>query len=989
MNALVSKGHYVISAIGYAAPSHKPTIIKRALRRDFAHALQESMGMDAERAEQEARACGASVSVWSVWNRLEGNALGNLPSWCDATHLSRTLPAVLASGWDERAQEDREILQALSGVDYDIFVQGVCEHMRSDPPFVERVDSVLSVVAPTVAFALSAKRIPQALLRTLEKCIETVFAQMDPDIVSGWDGSLKYPTSAMVQDHSDWLREGLLETILRISAFKEVLDSQHVAYEYGGCQAFVDRVVEKIARFRDEPRFFAALSSNLPTMAEAAPIPFVEALEQALQGYSSALKPLFEDKGFFGPILHTGLLASLECLAWEPSYLARVATLLARLVQFEDDGKVINRPSNSLRAIFLAWSPGTSATLSQRLDVLRLLANEYPSVAWKLACAILPKAYDTHFSSREPVWKDFGRSTRLPLNDAAIREALFAYVTFALEMSNGDTVRQLNLVESYPMFALEHRDILRQQLTETANDPLLPSATKDAIWNEIRQLVGKHRRFSNAVWAMPANEVDSLEEVGRGFQSKSAVDEVQWLFDEYLPDLPDVDTDVSAALERANALRDQALRKVMNGGVGSVDDLFGKVRQPHLVAQQAAASMDDTEQLLTLIDRWFERRSARDLRGIPVLCASRSNIAGDIWTMELLKAATSRKWPDWALGLCLADFADSRALLETLDKVSPAAVTRYWETRSPYLRSSDQELNDRIATEFVAHGRGLDLVNQSIKLLSSAVAMNVMKAAVADLSEQSKLIPLLGYNVKEAISWLKEQDGVLHGEIEDIELRCLPVLLAELRDGEQLSFHRTMAERPDAFIDVICVAYAPAKSVNEQQAPDGVSSSDQARAIVAWRVLRAWRTPPGLSQSGVMREGPLMEWILKARKLAEELDRTAVADQYIGAVLLHTPAEKDGRWPGDAVAGVLEKLGSRDIESGLAMEVVNSRGVTTRGVFDGGEQEHALSGEWLLRARILPERWQRAKQLCRRIATSWKQMADELDVQAAKRRIGR
>jgi hypothetical protein len=60
------------------------------------------MGVLPEIAELRARTCAASVSVWSVWNRLEANALGNSPIWCEGDRIQDTLPAVLAAGWDEK-----------------------------------------------------------------------------------------------------------------------------------------------------------------------------------------------------------------------------------------------------------------------------------------------------------------------------------------------------------------------------------------------------------------------------------------------------------------------------------------------------------------------------------------------------------------------------------------------------------------------------------------------------------------------------------------------------------------------------------------------------------------------------------------------------------------------------------------------------------------------------------------------------------------------
>ncbi|MFM0356465.1 hypothetical protein PQR12_23470 [Paraburkholderia nemoris] len=984
--SLANAGHYVVNAIGYAAPSNKPIVIKRALRRDFADALQNSMGMQPERAEQDARACGASISVWSVWNKHGSDALGQLPEWCGTEHVSRTIPAVFASRWDENTAGDTAVLESLSGVKYPSFAQGVVRYMDSDPPLLERAGSILSLVAPTVAFALTARSISSEMLRLLEQAIETVFSQVSVSEVTAWDGPPLLPAEAPRVDHSSWLRDGLLETILRISAFKEVLDRKQIAHAFGGCQTFVDKVVEKIAFFRDEPRFFAALSANLPTMAEAAPVPFVDALEQALQGAEAGLAPLFADKGFFGPVLHSGLMAALECLAWEPSYFARVVRILAQFAGFESDGRVVNKPSNSLRSIFLAWNPCTSAPLAQRIDALHMLVDEFPAVAWRLACAILPKHSDTSFSSYEPVWKDFGRSSRQPLTDAAIRESYLAYQDFALELSRGQVERQLDLLDSYPLLSPTHRETLLEQFTLSSHDEHLLATTRETIWSAMRQLVAKHRRFSNAVWALAERDVEELEAVGQLFRPASEVAGIQWLFDEYLPDLPNVDVDIEAAQVKADQLRHEAMQLLVANGPPAVDELYIKARQPSLVAQQAAVSIEDTEVLLELLDVWLERNSPRDARGVAILCATRYMQPRENWLGVLQAANVSRGWPDWSLGLCVADFPDEQSVLDVVSGMTAVAATRYWITRTVYLRSDERGMNDKIARKLVECQRAVELINQSLKKLSVEMAIVVLEAAVRELQQPHHIDAMLGYNVKETFRWLRQQPDAPLDRIGAAEHSFLPVLLAELRDGEQLTFHKTMADRPESFVAMLCDAFRPSKSVDgEERIP--ITSEAERRATVAWRVLRSWRTPPGVDATNRVQYEAMMDWISRARRLAEEADRAAVADQYIGAVLFHMPSEGDGRWPSDDVAHALEELRSKAIEDGLSMEVFNSRGTTSRGVLDGGAQEEELAEQWASRAKQLPDRWRRAKRLCQRIADSWRRMAQEFDVDAAKRRL--
>lgn len=984
---LMNAGYYVVNAIGRAARGAQTTAIKRALRREFADALASSMNLPPDEAEWAARACGASVTVWSVWNRHQESALGRPPAWCEPLQLTATLPAVVASAWDESFESDKRVLETLSDDKYSVFSRNALQHMHSDPPLIERVGNVLSVVAPTVAFALTARGISQDLLRALDKSIDAVFSAIDPESVGAWDKTPSVPLEAAKLPHSEWLRDGLLDAVLRISAFQEVLDAEQIAHAFGGCQAFVDGVVEKIARFRDEPRFFAALASNLPAMAEAAPDPFVEALEQALQGSGSALAPLFQDKGIFGPVHYAGLLAALECLAWEPKYLLQAATLLARLAKYEVNTQVVNQPSNSLRAIFLAWDPSTSASLAQRMDVLRALTVGFPDVAWRLARALLPKFSDMTFGTHEPTWKDFGRSTRERPTPQTAEIAFQAYAGFALELSEQDPSRQLALIREYPLLSPEYRSSLLGQLGHSATNTTLLPSIRDAVWSEIREITNKHRRFTNAAWAMALRDVEALEAIGELFHPKSSVQEVQWLFDDYLPDLPEAGEDINAASKKAESLRNEAMERILSDGLGAVDELFEKARQFHLVAQHAAISIESTATLIALLDRWFARLAKRDEVGIQVLCAARYARDGEPWTRALLSAASSRNWPDWALGQCLANYPDSPAARDAVNAIPAVAQARYWSTRDAYLRSESRELNDSIAAQLIAHGRAVELVNQPFRNLSARTALDVMKAAVDELGKSPQPTALLGYNVKKNLEWLREQPTVRQDEVADVEHSYLPILLAELADGEQLAFHKTMSENPEAFVSLLCEAYRPASQAEIENRETTTSKAEASRAIVAWRVLRAWRSPPGRSGANKIDFRNLMKWVSSARKLAREVDRLAVADQYIGAVLLHTPTNIDGSWPLLTVAKAVEEIGSKEVDNGLAMEVVNSHGVTTRGVLDGGEQEHAEAETWVRRAKSLPEQYPRTKKLFRQIADMWTQTAKDFDQSAAQRRL--
>jgi hypothetical protein len=64
---------------------------------------------------------------------------------------------------------------------------------------------------------------------------------------------------------------------------------------------------------------------------------------------------------------------------------------------------------------------------------------------------------------------------------------------------------------------------------------------------------------------------------------------------------------------------------------------------------------------------------------------------------------------------------------------------------------------------------------------------------------------------------------------------------------------------------------------------------------------------------------------------------------------------------------------------------MNSRGVTTRGVYSGGSPERQLAASYGEDAAALEARWPRTAQILRRLQRSYKRIADQEDEEAGRR----
>ena len=126
----------------------------------------------------------------------------------------------------------------------------------------------------------------------------------------------------------------------------------------------------------------------------------------------------------------------------------------------------------------------------------------------------------------------------------------------------------------------------------------------------------------------------------------------------------------------------------------------------------------------------------------------------------------------------------------------------------------------------------------------------------------------------------------------------------------------------------------------------------------------------------------LSTWVNEARRMCRERDREEMGDQKVGQVLANAPVGEDGVWPCEPVRDLLDDLASCHIGIGFTIGRLNLRGVTSRGVFDGGGQERSLADKYRQDARKIGARWPFTAQLLRQLATNYEVKARREDQRA-------
>ena len=199
--------------------------------------------------------------------------------------------------------------------------------------------------------------------------------------------------------------------------------------------------------------------------------------------------------------------------------------------------------------------------------------------------------------------------------------------------------------------------------------------------------------------------------------------------------------------------------------------------------------------------------------------------------------------------------------------------------------------------------------------------------------------------------------------------------------------HKFLAEDPDFFVEVVQLAYIDERVDKETQDVD-THSVDPMRSAVARDLLFEWRRSPGLDDEGCLDSDRLWDWVKRARQGLAEVGRTRHGDNEIGKALAASPAGPGGNWPAPAVCDVIEEVASDELERGFLIAVLNSRGVISGSIWEGGEREREMVEKYRQTRNRLQNKWYRTAEIFRLLETDYEQRALALDEEAEARQRG-
>jgi hypothetical protein len=974
------QGHHVIIPLGRADATASQTVIVPRLHRESAKQELINLGIASEKVDSLATL--ARRSFLALRRKMAIIPEVQCPTWATPAEARTILPILLAGKWIDSNPPDQEIIAKLARTSYEEVNKILSRWANESDSPVRRIGNTWFLVSKEDAWDLLAKFLTREDLNNFEGAFLPVFNDVDPSLELPIDDRWQANILGKVLSYSNYLREGLAETLAIMAA-----RSDSTAWlDANTGQERANWIVWKLLDCANKNwQLWASLVGQLQLLAEAAPEIFLEAINRDLNGDQSLINLFSESEQsvLSSGARHSDLLWALELLAWHPNYLSHSALMLAKLARLDPGGKLANRPDRSLREIFLGWHPQTNANLEKRLQVIDLIRRREPEVAWKLMRSLLPEMHSAGFPTAKPQWREWNVNSAAPVTYAEIWELTKEIVYRMLEDVEVVGKRWSDLLSALGQLPKEqHEDIVNKLSSLDINLFLLED--RIIIWETLRGIISKHREYSDAKWAMPAEFIDNLEIIYHKFTPDDSVNKYSWLFTHGVklinPPIRDP-KNWQHKEEVINRIRVDALQEIYShDGIPSIIKLVDQVKEPSMLGFILGKSdLAEKEEDVLLNEYLVTQENKLNLFALGYISGRFQRKEWD-WAKSKLssQAATWSAEQKANFLSCLSFNEQTWDLLESFK--NPKIESSYWSRiNAGYAPDIDIERVTRnlikynrpqIAVDFLAyysHGEDVKIP----PILAFEVLENLI-TATAELGIQWGDI---GYDLSVLMSIVRSSNEIDESRIAQLEWYFFP-LLEQYGEGPKL-LHRELSQNPEFFVDLIRTIFrSENEELNEQ------ISDSEARISLAFKLINSWHICPGENSDGTLDKEVLMNWVSEAHTELHNLGRGDIGDQQIGQALAESPQGADGVYPHEYVREVIDELSNQQIERGFEVRVFNNRGVTTRGLTDGGAQERLLAQRYLDDATKINDKYPRTAAMLKRIAEYYLGQAHREDANA-------
>ena len=876
--------------------------------------------------------------------------------------------ACLVGSWNEDSESDKTIISLLSKQGYDEWNSDFMEILQTQDSPVSLKNGIWKVNDRKKVFLEIGPRISDSMLDLFQQTTIKVLSERNPKFELQKEDQFAASLHGKVLHHSNQLRKGLADGLALIGCFPSALTNASTSKP----ESIVIMILRNILGDADW-QLWASLDDLLPSMAEASPKAFLEAVEKALRQIPCPYDNIFaqEESGAMGWNYISGLLWGLEAIAWEEEYLVNSVLTLAELAAHDPGGKWENRPSNSISTILLPWFPQTTASVEKRKVAITTLHREYPDITWDLLISLLPNQNQISSGAFKPRWRE---SIPVEWNEKVSTTEYWDQVSFYADLAVENAVDNskrltilINNLDNLPKTAYAN---LLSHLS-SKNITSKNEEDKLILWSKLIKFIARHKRYSDTDWALKPKLIKELEVIAKSLKPTSALNLYEHLFTDNDFDLFDENDNWDEQQKKLDVKRQKALKQIFDeSGLISILELVEKVDLPSTVGHSLGES-DDKSIEDKLLPEYLKSTSKSTAIFIEAYVFRKFRSGQWLWVDNL-------KINNWTPEQISHFYVSLPFMAETWDRVDRDLGEDeflYWNKVRANPHQEENKLEMGI-DKLLKYKRALPAVECIYGMLNNGKTLDIprsIKALMLGRANTSKALILNAYRIKKVISALQKDPATPPDDMFRIEWSYLHLL-----DGHHGAtphhIENRLANDPSFFSEVISIVYRPKGAPTTEHDP---SAKEKALATNAWHLLYQWKTPPGSENSNNFNSKKFTSWLKEVLVICGKTGHLEVAKLHIGNVLLYSPKDSTGMWINKVVAEALNNKNADEMRSGFCTEIINSRGAHS--VDPSGKDEKSLAAKWRQRAEdVENESFPRLALSLRGVAESYEREAKNI-----------
>lgn len=974
----VDSGHHVLVPLerGQSVPGKRITLKKPDV--DTFRKTLNKLGFNYDDARNLARSTGRSLPV--LKRRIIAQGGGKKPSWANHPNAKNLIPALLLCRWVEN-QNDLVVLSEIAERPHSDLIRDYQSLLNQPDAPLRKVGKNWRLTSHEESWELLSSLITKSDLDKFESIAIKVLSEVSTVYIFDKEERFYAAVKGKTLLYSQELRDGISYTLALMGSRPEPTGSEEVV------RHFSNKIAREILKDNHSWQLWASLDSVLPVLSEAAPEVVLDKFEDTLTESPSTFLELFkqEGDGIGGACLHSGLLWALERMAWCEDMFTRVALILAKLAAIDPGGRYSNRPLESLRALFLGWMHYSSTPDDERLQVIDLLLDRESGVAWDLLMSICPQAHDMIVERATPQWRPWAQDKIINPTRADVISYMGEILKKVVNEVGSNPKRWGGLLENLSSFPDEFRSDAIARLNDISKglDKGRKTKWKD-VWEKLREILNHHNSFSDADWAMPSGELGLLNNIYEILSPEDPVDRYSWAF-EYWPRLPEggMFNDQYYIKNKIMIQESCVEGTYKSAGLEGLKSLASNAAAPDIVGRTAMRILGAKDDVNDFVIQTLDSNE-RPLRLLAIgACAEVFRIHGWPGLEKVLQYAKSKNISSVAIA---AIYISTDECMETwlrLENEAPEIQKSYWENVSNtfMLQTKNASELEYGLVHFLDAGRPLEVID-ALAYEGNDIPSEIMVEVLEATQKQSKEATEANKrgapsSIARIFKKLDDDPGVSEKLVARLEVPFISVLS---RNRPVLALHKQVLNDPTTFTDLVCWSFKPADRRIEDD--DITDEERKNRALLAWHVLHNIRILPGQKESGEIVDRELETFIAEARILCSERGRGVICDQIIGQILANSPFGKDGFWPCEEIRNTLESLKSSEIGKGFEIGKRNLRGMTSRGAYEGGEQERIIARDYRKAAKSLRSRWPYVTKLLNNLAEDYENEAKRHDDEA-------